>query len=79
VTPRHPSTGDKLNAAQQRRDTAQGILARCLRELNLTSGQRYDDALTLCCRLLWDIDGISSEIEILREQQALENDPDRMA
>jgi hypothetical protein len=75
---RRPSTGDKLAAAEQHRETANGILDRCLRELNLATGQRYDDALTLCCRLLWDIDGISGEIDALRELLALESDPDRM-
>lgn len=78
MTPRHPSTQDRLDAAQQRRDTAQRILARCLRELNQATGQRYDDALTLCCRLLWDIDGISAEIDCLLVEREIERDPDRM-
>jgi len=72
------TTDDRLRAAIQRRETAQGILARCLRELNTATGQRQDDAVTLLYQLLFDIDGISAEIDRLLEERAIERDPDRM-
>lgn len=72
------TTDDRLRDAIQRRETAQGILARCLRELNTATGQRRDDAVTLLCRVLFDIDGISVEIDDLLELRAIERDPDRM-
>lgn len=77
---RHPSTEDKLCAALQRRDTARGIAERCLREIgdDGASEQRRDDALTLLCRVLFDVDGISCEIDDLLKLWEIEQDPDRM-
>lgn len=76
----HPTTDDKLRAAVQRRDAAQAILSRCLREIgdDSASEQRRDDALSLLCQVMEDIDRISMEIDELLELRAIERDPDRM-